>query len=138
MKYILCSLLFAVALPLWSDDRVVLVAHPSVGTPELSKAAWSAIFLKKTALWPDGSPVVPIDQKETGAVRIAFTSLIHGKTIAAVRSYWHQQIFSGRQIPPKEMDSDAAVAAHVKATPGAVGYVSAQFATPGLTRIDVR
>jgi hypothetical protein len=46
------------------------------------------------------------------------------RTVAAVRSYWQQRIFSGRDVPPPELDSDASVIAYVERTPGAVGYVS--------------
>ena len=42
----------------------------------------------------------------------------------AVRSYWQQRIFSGRDVPPPEADSDLAVLRYVKENAGAIGYVS--------------
>jgi hypothetical protein len=47
-----------------------------------------------------------------------------GRPVAAVRSYWQQQIFSGRGIPPPELDGDQAVVKFVLQNEGAIGYVS--------------
>jgi hypothetical protein len=44
--------------------------------------------------------------------------------VQAVRAYWQQLIFSGRGVPPVELESDEAVVAFVLKYPGAVGYVS--------------
>jgi len=41
-----------------------------------------------------------------------------------VRSYWQQRIFSGRGVPPPEVDSDADVVRFVLKYRGSVGYVS--------------
>lgn len=125
-------------MPAWSADGFVVVTHPGVTTPPLSRDAWSAIFLKKVRKWPNGTPIIPLDQEETSVVRIAFTTKLHRKRIAAVRTYWHQQIFAGREMPPLEKASDAEVVAFVKATPGAVGYVSESALTRGVMRIELK
>jgi len=130
-------LLLGATLPAWTAEPFVIVVHPSVSAPRLSVATWSAVFLKKARRWPDGTSIVPTDQPESAPLRVAFNAAVHRKSIAAVRSYWHQQIFSGREIPPQELPNDAAVIAFVRATPGAVGYVSASAATQGLTRIEL-
>ena len=44
--------------------------------------------------------------------------------MAAISSYWAQRIFSGRDVPPPELDSDEAVIEYVLKNRGAVGYVS--------------
>lgn len=131
------TLIIAIASAAWANQGFVIVAHPEIESQTLSKQAWSAIFMKKNRTWPDGTPIVPIDQEETSIVRIRFTTVVHRKRVSAVRTYWHQQIFSGREMPPPEKASDAAVVAFVRATPGAVGYVSSQAPTPGLTRIEL-
>jgi len=45
--------------------------------------------------------------------------------VEAVRRYWQQCIFSGRSVPPPELDSDEAIVRYVAKYRGAVGYVSA-------------
>lgn len=114
----------------------VIVNH-NVQVDSLSKKAASDLFLKKTTKWPGGAAVVPVDQVDTAAVRDAFSRSVHGKPVAAVKSYWNQQIFSGRDVPPVEKRSDAEVLAFVRSNPGAVGYVSEGAATDGVRVVSV-
>jgi hypothetical protein len=57
--------------------------------------------------------------------------------VSEVKSYWQQQIFSGRSVPPVEKASDAAVVKFVEATAGAVGYVAPDAPTGGLRVLKV-
>jgi ABC-type phosphate transport system substrate-binding protein len=113
-----------------------IVAHNSVKIGSLSKKAASDLFLKKTSKWENGASVVPVDQVDS-SIRDAFSRAVHGKTAAAVKSYWNQQIFSGREVPPVEKRSDAEVLAFVRSTPGAVGYVSEEAVVDGVHVMSV-
>lgn len=99
---------------------VVNVTNPasSIGRSQLA-----ALFTKKEQSWGDGTPAFPVDLPADDPTREAFTAAIHGKSAQAIRAYWQQQIFSGRQVPPPERDSDEQVLAYVRTTVGAVGYV---------------
>ena len=99
---------------------VVNAANPATNLP---RSELAALFTKKTQEWEDGTPVFPVDLPADDPVREAFTQAIHGKTPQAIRAYWQQQIFAGRQVPPPERDSDEQVLAYVRTTVGAVGYV---------------
>jgi hypothetical protein len=55
----------------------------------------------------------------------------------AVRTYWNQLIFSGRELPPAERRGDAAVVAFVRDTPGGVGYVSTGAEVAGVKVVAV-
>jgi ABC-type phosphate transport system substrate-binding protein len=99
---------------------VVNVANPltSIARDQLSR-----IFLKRVAKWPDGKPAEPVDLSPNDRLRVAFTKSVHGKSVGAVRAFWQQQIFSGRDVPPPEKASVAEVIDFVGTHPGAVGYV---------------
>jgi hypothetical protein len=71
-------------------------------------------------------------------VRRAFSQEVLRRTPGAVRAYWQQAIFSGRSVPPPELDSDAAVVAYVLRSPGAIGYVSAGAAVGGARVVTLR
>ena len=45
-------------------------------------------------------------------------------SVAAVKLYWQQAVFSGRDVPPPELDSEQEVVRFVLRNPGAIGYVS--------------
>ena len=133
----LLLLLILAAVPAAAAD-FQLVANNSVPASSLTKSAVSAIFLKKTLKWEDGTPIVVADQNDKSPVRDAFTTFVHGKSVAAIKSFWQQQIFSGRDVPPVEQTTDAAILAFVRSTPGAVGYIGARTAASGVKIIEVR
>ena len=101
-----------------------IVVHPSNAMRSAAPSFLADAFLKKVTRWPSGETIRPLDQVPASPVRRLFSRSILKKTVTAVRSYWQQRIFSGRDVPPPELDSDAAVIAYVERNPGAVGYVS--------------
>ena len=114
---------------------IVNSANPATA---LAKKDVSALFLKKKTKWDDGSAVTAVDQTDKSAARESFTSAVHGKPVAAIKSYWQQQIFSGRDVPPVEKSSDAEVIAFVRNNRDAVGYVSEETPVSGVKVIDVQ
>ena len=117
-----------------------VIVNEANGVSAMSAADLSKVFFKKVTRWSTGGGLdaVPVDLPEGAPAREAFNAAVHGKTLGAVRAYWQQQIFSGRGVPPVEKATDEMVIAFVRATPGAVGYVSA--ATPlgaGVKRLQV-
>jgi hypothetical protein len=82
-------------------------------------------FFKRTTRWGDGQVIRPVDLRPDSPVRREFSNRVLKRSVMAVRSYWQQRIFSGRELPPPELESDAAVLRFVQGSPGAIGYVSA-------------
>lgn len=123
--------------PVSAQGRYQVIVHPESAVDSLSRAELSDLFLKKTGRWPDGSRVFPVDQVETAAVRESFTRDVHGRSVAAIKAYWQQRIFSGRGVPPPEKASDRDVVELVRATPGAVGYVSPDAVLQGVRTVRV-
>lgn len=132
-----CLLALPSATPLAAQDFKVIVnsANP-IG--DISAAALSKIFLKESAGFPGGGSATPVDQGKSSAVRAAFSKRIIGRPVSAVDTYWQQQIFSGKDVPPAAKASDDDVIAFVKSTPGAIGYISAGASTAGVKVIDVK
>ena len=100
---------------------IVNAANP---VQSLSRAEVSKIFLKEQAAWSDGQAIQPVDQTEDSPVRAEFSRVILGRSIAAVKSFWQKQIFSGAAVPPIEKTTSADVAIYVSGLRGAVGYVA--------------
>jgi hypothetical protein len=71
-------------------------------------------------------------------VRKRFSEAVLKRSVGAVRSYWQQRIFSGRDVPPPEVDSDEAVMAYVARYPGAIGYVSGTTKLVGVKELALR
>ena len=118
------AMLLLASRPLRAQDFAVVVNAANPVT-SLARDQVSKIFLKKMTAWKNGEAVLPVDMPEGSRVRASFTAAVHGKSVNAVKSFWQQQIFSGRDVPPPEKTSDADVLAFVRTHPSAIGYVAA-------------
>jgi ABC-type phosphate transport system substrate-binding protein len=102
-----------------------VIVHPSNSMTSLPREFLADAFFKRTTRWHDGQAIRPVDLAPGSSVRRVFSDSVLKRSVGAVRSYWQQRIFSGRDLPPPELDSDDAVLRYVAKSPGAIGYVSA-------------
>ena len=100
---------------------IVNAANPVASLPRNDVAK---LFLKKTVAWQSGQAAAPVELPAAAKAREAFARAVLNKSIAQVKSYWQQQIFSGRDVPPPEKQTENDVVAFVRSNPGAIGYVS--------------
>ena len=131
MKQKICLSLLAAGLlvgatapePAPAQEFAVIVnaANPVSSLP---KEEVAKLFLKKSVSWQSGATVAAVELPMTAKTREAFARDVLGKTLAQVKSYWQQQIFSGRDVPLPEKPTDDDVVAFVRANPNAIGYVS--------------
>jgi ABC-type phosphate transport system substrate-binding protein len=103
----------------------VVVANGANLMSSISRSELAALFTKKEQSFSDGTPAFPVDLPDDDPIHEAFAQAIHGKSPRALRAYWQQQIFSGRNVPPPQRSSDDQVLAYVRTTVGAIGYVRA-------------
>ncbi len=121
-----------------SAQPFVVVVHESNPVTSISRDELSRIFLKKITVWRTKRPVTVVDQRESSKVREQFTRSVHHREVSSVASFWQQQIFAGRAVPPAQRTSDADVMSFVANNPDAIGYVSAGAAlAPGLKTVVV-
>jgi ABC-type phosphate transport system substrate-binding protein len=95
-------------------------------------------FLKKVTTWRTGEVIRPVDLASSSSVRRKFTDDVLRRSVEAVKGYWQQRIFSGRDVPPPELDDDDDVVKYVLKHEGAVGYVSGGANLNGLKVLSVR
>jgi ABC-type phosphate transport system substrate-binding protein len=115
-----------------------VIVNPRNLTGSVDRKFLAQAFLKKTTQWPSGDVIKPVDLAADSPLRRAFVEEVLGRSVAAVKSYWQQMIFSGRGVPPPELESEEAVIRYVLRTPGAVGYVSAGADLHGARALPVR
>lgn len=120
-RVISLSLLLALS-PIASAEIVPVVSvKSSVGT--MNKEQVVDIFLGKTRRFPNGDPVVPIDQAEGSAIRDAFYMQFANKTSAQIKAYWSKIIFTGRGEPPREVSPSERVKQVLAENPYSIGYI---------------
>jgi ABC-type phosphate transport system substrate-binding protein len=115
-----------------------IIINSDSDVTSLSKKQVSQLFLKKVKTWDNNLKVTPVDLPASANTRDRFSREIHGKSVNAVKAYWQQRVFSGRDVPPLEKETDASVLAFVRANPGAIGYVSANADVNGVKVITVK
>jgi len=107
-----------------------ILIHPDNPLSSVSREFVTDVFLKRVTRWHDGEPAHPVDQRSDADVRNSFSERVLRRSVSAVKRYWQQRIFSGRDLPPPELDSDESVVGFVMKHRGAIGYVSGN-AKPG-------
>lgn len=128
VKVVSTALLIVGASTALSEDRTLnsfrLVVHPDISTKIIDRRFLADAFLKKTTRWPDGTSIHPVDLKADSSIRRRFSQDVLGRSVVAVKSYWQQVIFSGRDLPPPELENEDEVLKYVLSRPGAVGYIA--------------
>ena len=117
-----------------------VIVHPDNPTTVLSAKDVSSYLLKKKTRWnEDGFRVTvsPVDLDGSSSTREAFTKAVHGRSVSSIKNYWQRQIFSGREVPPPEVASDAEVITFVKSNRGAIGYVSSRARLDGVKEVTI-
>jgi hypothetical protein len=114
-----------------------IIVHPSNPETADSRRFVEDAFLKKVKSWPNGEVIRPADLTPNAPARRRFTEEVLKRSIEAVRAYWQNLIFSGRDVPPPELDSDAEVIGYVKKYTGAIGYVSASAPLNGTKVVSI-
>lgn len=82
------------------------------------------IYLKRVTEWPAGGTIQPVDLTKASPIRRRFSDAVMERPVEAVRAFWQQRIFSGRGVPPPELEHESDVVAYVQAHPNSIGYVS--------------
>jgi ABC-type phosphate transport system substrate-binding protein len=101
-----------------------IIVHPANPTMSVDRRFVADAFLKKITAWDHGEVIRPADLAPDSPVRRRFSEEVLRRSVEAVKSYWQQLIFAGREVPPPELESDQAVIRFVLHSPGAIGYVS--------------
>jgi len=115
-----------------------VIINPDNATSAVDRKFLAEAFLKKVTRWPNDELIRPVDQESSSPARHAFSDSVLKRSVAAVKSYWQQMIFSGGTVPPPEFDSEGDVVKFVLKNRGAVGYVSAGVNLQGAKILTVR
>src|SRR5688500_7955844 len=139
MKLTAAFLLITLTAPAGAQESAYrVIVHPENGVREVERKFLSDAFLKKTTGWPGGEQVRPVARPADSPIRRRFSQHVLGRTLPAVKSYWQQLIFSGRDVPPPELDTEDKVVEYVRKNRGAIGYVSPQADVSGVKVLSIQ
>ena len=104
----------------------------------LGNAEIQRIYLGRLQAWEMNGvmqPVAPVDQKVDSPVRAVFSQRVLRKSVGETASYWRQELYAGRNVPPPEQ-SEAEALATVRSVIGAIAYVSANADLTGVKVVN--
>lgn len=122
---ILLALLLVTNFPgLVMAEDVLVVVSPQSTISTLSRSEIINIYMGRQKRLPTGEKVTPLDLVGSPPLKEAFYEGLLGKQVAEVNSYWARLIFSGRDLPPRQMKSYTEMIEAIKVNSSAIGYVS--------------
>jgi ABC-type phosphate transport system substrate-binding protein len=107
-------------LALWGASRVraeelVVIVNPAA--PVINQQQVVDLYLGRSGGW------TLLDQVATSPIYVEFYKKAIGRDTAQVKAIWSKILFTGRGLPPKQLQNSAAVKKAVAADPNAVGYI---------------
>ena len=120
-SFLIGSILVSVSPVAANPQRLIVIANP--GTPALNEQVLQRVYLGKT-MEIDGSPIVPVNMTGDSSQRQAFMELVMKQGNEKYSSYWTVRHYIGKGTAPREFSTINEVIEFIKATPGAVGYVT--------------
>lgn len=119
-----------------AGEEWVVVVNPANAVRSTTRSDLERIWRRKTAFWPNGTPVVPLNLPGGEPLRRSFQEKVLRSGDEELAQWWNRAYFQGVP-PPVVLQTGAAVRAFVAATPGAVGYIPAAEADATVVVLEV-
>jgi ABC-type phosphate transport system substrate-binding protein len=121
-----------------TKPEYVVIVHVSNPSSTVERKFLENAFLKRSTTWSNGENIRPVDLGWGSAVRRSFSQGVLNRSVVAVKNYWQQKIFSGRDVPPPELNTEEDIVRYVSKYPGGVGYVSSDTEVRGVKIVQVK
>lgn len=122
--------LFALVLlpTLALGQSIKVIVNESNPLESINRTEVADYFMKRNKQWPDGAPVRFFDRNDDSRERMSFLREVLKKSQREIETFWiGQKLYTGHSAPT-QVSSDSMMAALVARFPGAIGYVSDEFA----------
>jgi ABC-type phosphate transport system substrate-binding protein len=120
------------------DVGYVIIVNPRNPEAEIDRSFLEGVFLKKITRWPSDEVIRPAELVESAPARRRFSQEVLEPSVEAVKGYWQQRIFSGRDVPPPEFATNQEVIDYVLKYDGAIGCVSSDANLDGVKALTVK
>lgn len=117
--------------------ELIIVVHPS-NDATIDMKSTQRIFLGKAKKFSNSKEAIPINQVEGSPTRDTFDTTVLNRSSNQVSAYWSKLVFTGKGIPPKEVDNDAAVIALIANNQNAIGYVDSSAVNDTVKAIPLK
>ena len=132
---LLCVLALSslLAEPAAATDYHIVVSEKS-STRSLSEQDALHIFMGRSRVFPDGSLAVSYELADAPQ-RAGFYRRLADMSLAQVTSYWARLMFSGRNLPPQQVEGRDVLMEKVSKDPHAITWLHGPPTLPGLRSV---
>lgn len=132
-RFVACALL-CLAPAAWADYYIVV--NESNATASLTQTEALHLFMGRSRAFPHGGAAKTFELASDDS-RTGFYRALGGMSLAQVNSYWARLMFSGRNLPPQQLDSSAAMIEKLQRDPTAIGWLPEAPSQKGLRTVLV-
>ena len=126
MRHWLGSLLLLLITPVAWGASVDVIVNPDQAQVTLTPELLRAIFSMRLRDWPSGEPIHVFVLPDSAEASNQFCRDRLGTYPYVMRTVWDRMVFTGTGLAPIVVRSEEEMRARVRATPGAIGYVTHQ------------
>lgn len=133
MRHCLINIVFlfsnlVVFLPDFVHAQVAVIVNKTVPVQTLEIDKILDVFTLNTQNWSNGLRITVIDFKGIHTIKNKFYTLV-STSPQEIQKIWLKKQFSGKAMPPLTLPTEQDILEKVSATPGAIGYISADKVT---------
>ena len=128
MKLYIKIILISILLCGSAYSQVAIIANKSVTIDSIEQPELMDYYSRDLKFWKNGEPIILFDLKQKNEVREAFYNFL-GKSSSRMKSIWMKKMLLGEGDPPEPMATETAMLKKIIATPGSIGFISADLVT---------
>ena len=121
--FMLLAVLATAFVPAARAADYFIVVNDRNPVQEISPKDALHLFMGRTRHFPGGGAAVVYDMAGT-TPREGFYRALSGMSLSQVTSYWARLMFSGRNLPPQQLDNTVAMLDRISSDPRAIGWLT--------------
>ena len=139
ITYILLTALTALLFlgePVCAETEFIIVVYKDNPIKRMPASKVKSIFLGKESVWPDGSPITLIMNKNDD-IHESFTRSMLQKSPAQLSVYWKKILYSGASMLPLAVKDDEAVKSYMSLHKNTISYIDADSLDKQVRKMEV-
>lgn len=125
------------ATPVYANDPIEAVIHPSVELKSYSRNNLRAAFGMRLKTWPNGLPIRVFVMPDDATQHTIFVKEKLNLFPYQLRAGWDKLIFSGTGQAPFLVRTEEEMYERISSTPGAVGYLKRANINESIHVLDI-
>lgn len=115
--------LFILFLTAASANAELVIIVNKANASNIDAKSVQRIYLGKEKKFSNGNVVNPINFSSGHPLRSDFDEQVLGRSSSQVSAYWSKLVFTGKGVPPAELNDTAAIIAAIESDTNAIAYL---------------